>query len=62
VQALLSLLETSDRHLAAGRETPAKANLTAFAGIVTAASLVGDVEPALARALLEHTAVLIDSI
>ena len=61
-QALLSLLDSTERHLQGGREIPARANLLAFSGIVVAASLVGDIEAATARALVEHVAVLVESI
>ena len=62
VQALLSLLDSTERHLQGGREIPARANLLAFSSIVVAASLFGDIEAATARLLIEHTAVLVESI
>jgi pullulanase len=62
VQALLSLLDSAGRHIEAGRGTPAKANLLAFVGIVTVASLFGDIQAELGRELLEHAGVLIESV
>jgi hypothetical protein len=62
VQALLSLLDSTERHLQGGREIPTRANLLAFSSIVVAASLFGDIEAATARLLIEHTAVLVESI
>jgi hypothetical protein len=61
-QALLSLLESTGQHLQGGRATSARLTLLAFNGIVIAASLVGDIEAATARALIEHAGVLIETI
>ena len=62
MQALLSLLDSAGQHLEGGRETSARATLLAFNGIVIAASLIGDIEAATARALFEHAGVLIETI
>ncbi len=61
VSGLLALLDSAQRHLQAGRSTPARATLLAFSTAVAAASLVGQIEASTARALIENAAVLIES-
>src|SRR5690606_39273490 len=57
---LLNLLDSARRHVEAGRGIAAQATLVAFSTLVLASASFGDVEPEVARQLVEYTGVLIE--